>query len=297
LSGRLQVTGGFRAEYFSLDRPVLSPTASAPYQGVTISSPPAAYTGDGSAAYFFRGTNTKVRGHVGRGYRAPSVFERFGTGFSSTFGYSIYGDPRLEPERSIAFDAGIDQNFARGRARASATYFYTRLEQIIAFGTFGAPDPFQRFFGYLNAHGGLSRGVELSAAVSPVSGLNVSAAYTFVNAVERTPVVAPVLRTFVIPRHQFSAVATERIGTRWMLTLDTLDSGSYLAPVFGLSTRVYSFDGIRRVNAGVSFRLPLGEFRAARFYMRGENLLDQEYFESGFRTPGRTAMGGMQFEF
>jgi outer membrane receptor protein involved in Fe transport len=60
---------------------------------------------------------------------------------------------------------------------------------------------------------------------------------------------------------------------------------------------VYSFDWIRRVNAGVSFRLPLGEFRAARFYMRGENLLDQEYFESGFRTPGRTAMGGMQFEF
>src|SRR6185369_3108840 len=155
-----------------LDRPLLSPAASAPYQHVPISSPPAAYTGDGSIAYFFRGTNTKVRAHVGRGYRAPSVFERFGTGFSSTFGYSIYGDPRLEPERSIAFDAGLDQMFAHSRARASATYFYTRLEQVIAFGTFGAPDPFERFFGYLNAHGGLSRGVELSAAVSPLSGLN-----------------------------------------------------------------------------------------------------------------------------
>ncbi len=52
--GRLLVTGGFRAQYFSLDRPVLLPLASAPYQGVAITSPPAAYTGDGSVAYFIR---------------------------------------------------------------------------------------------------------------------------------------------------------------------------------------------------------------------------------------------------
>jgi outer membrane receptor protein involved in Fe transport len=232
------------------------------------------------------------------------LFERFGTGFSSTFGYSIYGDPRLEPEHSIAFDAGVDQIFAKGRARASATYFYTRLQQIIGFGTPRGADPFGRFSGYENLQGGLSRGVELSATVSPTRSLNLSAAYTFVNAAERTPVVAPVLRTFVIPRHQFSATAAQRIGPRILLTFDTLDSGNYLAPVFGDGTspnffaeRALRFDGVRRVNAGASYRLPLSEFKAARFYVRGENLLDQNYFESGFRTPGRTAVGGMQFEF
>ncbi len=99
--GRLLVTGGFRAQYFSLDRPALLPLASAPYQGVAINSPPAAYTGDGSVAYFIRQTNTKLRGHVGRGYRAPSLYERFGSGFDSTFGYTTYGDPRLAPEHSI----------------------------------------------------------------------------------------------------------------------------------------------------------------------------------------------------
>jgi outer membrane receptor protein involved in Fe transport len=51
------------------------------------------------------------------------------------------------------------------------------------------------------------------------------------------------------------------------------------------------------VNAGASYRLPLGEFRAVRFFVRGENLMNQEYFENGFRTPGRTANGGIQFEF
>jgi len=111
-----------------------------------------------------------------------------------------------------------------------------------------------------------------------------------------------VLRTFVIPRNQFSAAMTWRAGARTVLTLDTLQSGNYLEPVFpdfvtAFSTRVYRFDGLRRVNAGASYRLPLGEFRAARFFVRAENLAGQDYFENGFRTAGRTANGGIQFEF
>jgi iron complex outermembrane receptor protein len=41
---------------------------------MTFASPPAAYTGDGSAAYFIRRTGTKLRAHAGRGYRAPSLY-------------------------------------------------------------------------------------------------------------------------------------------------------------------------------------------------------------------------------
>jgi vitamin B12 transporter len=297
------VTGGFRAQYFSLDRPSLLPLASAPYQGVTINSPPAAYTGDGSVAYFFRKTNTKLRGHVGRGYRAPSLYERFGSGFDSTFGYTTYGDPRLAPEHSISFDSGIDQTFANGWVRASATYFYTTLQQIIAFATLtGPPDPFGRFFGYYNSRGGISRGVETKLAVSPIAALNFSASYTFVNAIERSPSIPGIQQTLEIPRHQFSAMATWRAGKRMMFTFDTLDASNYLAPVFpdfvtAFTTRAYSFDGVRRVNAGASYRLPLGEFRAVRFFVRAENLLNQNYFENGFRTPRRTANGGIQYEF
>lgn len=302
LDGRLIVTGAFRAQSFALDRPALSPAASAPFQNAAFPSPPAAYTGDGSAAYLIRRTGTKFRAHVGRGYRAPSLYERFGSGFGSFFGYSAYGDPRLEPERTITFDAGIEQTFARGKARASATYFYARLQRVIAFATLPGADPYGRFFGYFNSRGGLSRGVELSGKASPLRVLDVSAAYTFVNAAERAPIVGDVLRTFVIPRHQYSAAATWRAGSRMVFTLDTLVSGDYLAPVFpdfvrAFSTRVYRFDGMRRVNAGASYRLPLGEFRAARFFVRAENLTGQDYFEAGYRTPGRTANGGIQFEF
>jgi outer membrane receptor protein involved in Fe transport len=296
--GRLILTGAFRAQYFSLEQPVFVPTVGAPYAGVHLPSPPAAYTGDGSAAYFIRSSNTKLRAHVGRGYRAPSLYERFGAGWDSFYGYSTYGDPLLKPEHSLAFDAGVDQAFLNGRVRASAAYFYARLDEVISFGELGPNDPYGRSYGYFNTPGGLSRGVEMSAKASLVRGLNFSAAYTYVNAIETTPIVGDILRTFVIPRHQFSAAATWRAGARTLLSFDTLDSSNYLDPIYGYpSTLVYRFAGPHKINAGASYRLPLGGFRAARFFVRAENLTGQIYYANGFVMPGRTANGGIQYEF
>ncbi|MGH9591849.1 MAG: TonB-dependent receptor, partial [Bryobacteraceae bacterium] len=105
---RLILAGSFRVQFFHLDQPTFTPSRSAPYAGITVSSPPNAYTGDGSAAWFFRSTGTKIRAHGSRGYRAPSIYERFGTYFDPIYGYSIYGDPRLTPEHTTSFDAGAD---------------------------------------------------------------------------------------------------------------------------------------------------------------------------------------------
>jgi len=74
---------------------------------------------------------------VGRGYRAPSLFERFGAGYDPVYGYSVYGDPRLKPERSTGFDAGVDQTVWGGRLKMSASYFYTWLNNVINFDTSG----------------------------------------------------------------------------------------------------------------------------------------------------------------
>ena len=135
---RLQISLAFRTQFFSLQQPKFTPAASAPYSGIVFQSPPTAYTGDGSIAYMVRSSGTKLRAHVGNGYRAPSLFERFGTFFGS-FGYSVFGDPRLRPDRSIAVDAGIDQTHSiKNRLRASATYFYTRLQEVIIFDFSGA---------------------------------------------------------------------------------------------------------------------------------------------------------------
>ena len=123
LDDKLQLAGGFRIQAFSLDQPTFS-VNNAPYAGLALSSPDTAFTFDGSASYYFASSGTKIRGHVGNGYRVPSLFERFGTFFSSfTQSFTALGDPNLEPESTIAFDAGIEQSLANNRVNLSATYF------------------------------------------------------------------------------------------------------------------------------------------------------------------------------
>ncbi|MCA1643174.1 MAG: TonB-dependent receptor [Acidobacteria bacterium] len=252
---------------------------------------------------FIPRSNTKLRAHAGNGYRAPSLFERFGSSFSSLFGgFSPFGDPRLAPERAIAFDAGIDQTFSRNRARLSATYFYTRLQEVIVFdftGLVPPDDPFKRFGGYVNTRGGLARGVELEFDSAPTRALDVRASYTFTNSDERTPRLGQT-RAFAIPDHQFSLVATGRVGRRAFFNFDLAATSDYLAPVFdpsSFASRVYRFGGALKADAGASYRLPLAESRALRFFGVVENLTGRDYYESGFRTPGRTARAGAQFNF
>ena len=299
---RLQLSGAFRAQFFSLQAPGFAPAAAAPFQGIAFPAPAAAYTGDGSAAYSFPASGTRLHAHLGRGYRAPSLFERFGAGYDPTFGYSVYGDPRLTPEHSLGLDAGVEQTLWHGRWKASATYFYTWLQNVITFDTSSLinsdTDPFGRFIGYVNTRGGISRGVELASTVSPVGPLTIATSYTFANADERVPIVGDTIRTFVIPRNQFSILATGQVTKRLLVTLDALVSGNYLAPIYGeAATQVYRFDGRHNLGLGGSYRLPFSEHRAMRFFARMDNLLAQEYYEVGFPTPGRTGRAGAQFEW
>src|SRR6266851_1670663 len=304
MEDRLQISGAFRAQFFRLQQPVFTPSATSPYRGLTFLSPPTAYTGDGSVAYLFRSSGTKLRAHVGNGYRAPSLFERFGTFFDSFFGYSVFGDPRLRPDRSIAFDAGIDQTLYKNRLRASATYFYTELQKVIIFDFSGlinpATDPFGRFGGYVNTKGGIARGVELSMTATPARTLNISVAYTLTKSLQRRPQLPGVLRSLGIPDHQFSLVATQRFGRRVLVNFDLAASSDYLAPIFDPNTfvsRAYRFRGLAKADVGGSYTLPFGESRSLRFFGYVDNLFDREYFEGGFRTPGRTGRAGASFNF
>ncbi len=303
LQGRLQVSAAFRIQAFSLQNPRLAPSESAPYQGLTFSSPPTAYTGDGSIAYFISETGTKVRAHVGNGYRSPSLYERFGTFFSS-FGYSTYGDPRLRPDRSIAFDAGLDQTLFSQRLQTSVTYFYTRLQENIVFDFSGAidplSDPFGRFIGYRNVLGGLARGLEVTTTARPLTSLNLRVSYTYTNADQREPLVGDILQAFTTPTHQWSLLVTQRLGRRLFVNLDWVTASSTLFPLYDpsiFSSRAFRFDGITKVDLGASYRLPLSEVRGLRFYGRVDNLLDRKYYESGFPNPGAVGVAGMEFSF
>jgi iron complex outermembrane receptor protein len=296
---RLQLSAAFRAQTFRRSAPRFTPTAGAPYAGLSLDSPPNAYTGDGSLAYLFRARGTKLRAHVGNGYRQPSLFERFGTFFSPAFGYSALGDPRLAPERSIAFDAGVDQTLSANRVRLSATYFYTRLQEVVGFGD-TPNDPFGRFGGFVNTGGGLARGVELSGDFAPARAFDLFASYTYTNSDQRRPVVTGVLRAFAVPDHQFTLVATGRVGPRVAVNFDLVASSDYLAPIFDNRTfnnRAYRFDGIFKGDVTASYTLPLSDSRRLRFFGKIENVFDRDYYENGFRTPGVNGRAGAALNF
>jgi vitamin B12 transporter len=307
---KLQISGGFRAQFFNLENPKSS-GANPPYQNITLSNPPRAYTFDGSASYFFERTGTKIRTHAGNGYRVPSLYERFGS-FYATFltpnRFVPLGAPDLKPERSIGFDGGIDQIFMRDRVKLSAVYFYTKLIDTIGYGTLPQPDPFGRVNGlsdggYFNTKGGNSRGAELSGQIRATDSTDIFASYTFTNSDQRAPQVSGngILQTLGVPKNQFTLVATQRIGRRFSVNFDFLATSDYLAPIFSnttFSTYVYQFKGNRRGNFTLRYEFPtFNEKLRLVAFGTIENVFDYDYFENGFRTTGRTARGGFGLNF
>lgn len=303
--GRLQLAGGARYQRTRLGRPEFSLSGS-PYQGVQLASPAGAFTLDGAISYFFR-TGTKLRAHVGNGYRVPSLYERFGTFYSTwpSASFVALGDPSLKPEKSIAFDLGVDQSAFRDRLKLSAAYFWTRLTDIIGFGSVvpdigTTPRPFG---GYENQKGGRSSGFEGSVTARPTRTTDLFASYTFTDSRNRISPVAGsgILRAFGIPKHQFTLVATQNFGRFWV-NFDLLATGSYLAPIFSNSTfgtYVYRFRGNRKgdLTAGYTFKLHREDSMKLRLYGTIENVFDNEYYENGFRTASRTGRLGLTFGF
>ena len=303
-NNRLQIAAGFRAQFFNLENPSFS-VANPPYSNLTPENPPNAYTFDGAASYFFRRAGTKIRAHVGNGYRVPSLYERFGTFYSSfSQDFVALGDPNLKPERSIAFDGGIEQNLFNNRAKLTAVYFYTKLIDTIGFGDVvpnigSTPRPFG---GYINTKGGIARGTEFSGQIKAARSTDVFASYTFTNSDQREPQVAGsgIVETLGIPKHQFTLAATHRFKRAWV-NFDFLAASDYLAPIFSntaFNSYIYRFKGNRRADltAGYNFA-----FRKEKLNLRVfgtiENLFDDDYYENGFRTAGRTARGGLALSF
>lgn len=303
LGGRLRVNLSGRMQSFSLEMPRFEGGAS-PYEGAEryLSDPPRAWTGDASVAYLAASTGTKFRAHVGNSYRAPSVYERFGTSYF--FGsFSPSGDPRLSPERAFSADAGIDQWLLGDRLQASATFFYTRLQDTIIFdfsGLIPPDDPFGRFGGYVNSKGGLARGVELSMRARPGRGALLQASYTYQNADERVPTVAGsgYLPRMNISPHLFSALWSQPLGDRLSVTTDLSYASSYPMAIFtDMGSRVYRMDGLLKLDTVADYALHRWETGALHLYGKVENLLDRQLYDGGFRGPRRWALLGLRFQF
>lgn len=293
LDDRLRLSLGVRGQWYrirSADRP-------GSLQGTQAES---SATGDGAVAYFLRRSGTKLRAHAGNGFRAASLFERFGEGTFSGAGLARFGDPTLRAEQSISVDGGFDQRLANDRVMLGATYFYTRLQRVIAFTGF-AIDPLGlgRFSGFVNRPGGLSRGVETYLNASPVKGMDLGASYTFTNS-DRSLVPQGLQPEYVIPKHLLGLTWRQRYRSL-LFSFDVNRTGSYIAPVFENSfpfrMTELRFSGYTKADVFASYEMRRSERVVVLLFGGVENLFDREYYENGFLAPGVVGRGGITVRF
>lgn len=232
-----------------------------------------------SAAYLVPGTETKLRASRGTGFRTPSLDELFGV-YDFGFGLIDYGNENLKPEESTSWDAGIEQGFFNGRLKLGATYFEVDTENLIVFDFgcgFGAP------VCNFNQEGVTERnGVELSAAAIVTEGFTVTAGYTYTDTET-----ADGDRLTYVPRHNFV------VG----FDLQPIDKVDLNVTVKYVADSIHSngppaveLDNYVLVNAKASYEFQPGW----KAYVRGENLLDEQYETIlNYGTAGLSVYGGV----
>ena len=244
---------------------------------------------------------TQVHSSFSTGIRAPSGFE-----------LAFTNNPALKPERSLSFDAGVEQRFLGDRAALEATYFYNRFkDQIEVLG--GSLTNLSTFIS-ANLGNARAEGVEVSFRAQPVPAVRVEAGYTFLSssilaldgtslALAPFQVGQPLIRR---PRHWgFYAMA-------WSRHRLTLSSSGYfrggvldLEPNFGTFACeappvgpglqcLFENGGYARLDGGFSYRA----YHGLELYGQLYNLLDQHYEEVlGYPTLPLNFMAGIRFNF
>ncbi len=109
----------------------------------------------------------KLRASVGRGFKAPTFFENFATGF-------VVGNPDLAPERSLSWEMGLEQTLAAGRLTLRGAYFDQTFHDLIQFSFTESPN-------YKNIAEAKASGVEIEASFVPVAGFVIGANYTYLD--------------------------------------------------------------------------------------------------------------------
>jgi vitamin B12 transporter len=226
---------------------------------------------------------TRLKASFGTGIKEPRLDEAFSP---SIF---FLGNPLLEPERAVSFDAGISQDFFDRRASVELTYFDNRFRDMIVFAfdpaTFG-PVRLEdgRLANFMNFERATARGVELVGAARPMRRLRVGASYTFLRSrIERAAVAfnsevgLALLRR---PRHS-GAIEVSWVERRYDISLD----GSFVGrrrdadPVtfskFDLSGRPFFAEGYAKLNCAGSYHFSDNLSAFARV----ENLLNDDYQE------------------
>jgi vitamin B12 transporter len=222
--------------------------------------------------------DTTIRGSLGTGFRAPSIFELYD---------AFSGNAGLDPETSVSADLGVTRRFAEGRGEASATAFWLEIDDLIEF------DTTTNVFFQRNGTA-TSRGVEIAGRWEFAEALAVSGSYTYTDA--ELPGGA---RRDRIPRHDLALALTGTVAERLRYDLgatlvrDFVDDSARDFSGAVIESRGFAEDYVV-VNARLGYALT----DTVEAYVRAENLFDEQYQTArGYSTSDRAFYAGLTARF
>lgn len=239
----------------------------------------------GSGVYSPNGGATTLRASYSEGFKAPTLFQL----------QSEYGNVVLRPERAKGWDAGVTQRALDGAIEASATYFHRNSRDLITFVSCAKPLTgicAGRPSGtYDNVAKATSQGVELALVLHPVEALRVQAAYTYLDAENRSPGNVNFGKRLI---RRPSQSANAAIDYRWPFGLMTGATLTHVGSSFDTANNSRKVEGY--VLADVRAAVPVT--KVLEVYGRVENVFDERY-ETIFRygTPGRAAYVGVRLSY
>jgi vitamin B12 transporter len=221
-------------------------------------------------------------GSVGTGFKEPSFYENFATGF-------VRGNPNLGPEHSISWEAGLEYSAPGGTAIVRATYFHQRFRDLIQYSPVPqGPDSAN----YSNLADATARGVEVGIQGALGAGLSFDVAYTYLGSrdvatdqrLQRRPSHSGSLRL----GHAFGGRGTASLVAVFMGDRDDYDYSTFPAPRVTLPphTRV-DLSGLYELSQG------RGTLPGVALTARIENVLGARYEDvKNFPARGRTLLLG-----
>ena len=227
-------------------------------------------------AFFIEATQTKFRATYGTAFKSPSLYQLYAPG---TFLGPI-GNAELNPEKSIGWDIGVEQQLLGGKALLAVTYFYNDYKDLINF------DFLQ---GYMNIGKAESKGTEILIQARPFDDMSFNATYTKTKAKDKDTD-ADLLRR---PKQKFSASLNYNFQKKANINLTFIRIGEQDDMDFSTwpSTRL-TLTGYSLLNAAASFNLT----SSFQIFCRLDNIFNKEYeMIKGYGTPGFSVYGGVNF--
>ena len=233
----------------------------------------------------------RVRGTAGSAFREPLFSENFSTGF-------VTGNPKLQPERSRSYDAGVDADLLGGKVRVSLTGFAQTFTNMIDYtGSTAACG-----YSYCNVASATANGIEAEVRAQLIESL----AATLGGTVLKTRVQDPGFDATPGGLYHKGESLIRRPERTINLGLSyhagPIAANTLVAMVGKRADRDFHFPATpvtlkayNRIDAGVEYRLPPVRNAQSAVTLSGENLANVHYQNVfNFLAPRRTLTLGVR---